>query len=569
MELQTLTLLSPGSAQEILKELRVRLLQFVLGFLIFSSVSFMIVLLSNGQDLRRGLNVISPLAVLFSIGFLIIVSRRQLIRAIGIIVIGYLIVISLVFFSLDTENIAILYLMLALASLVSSVLSHQIVFRVVSLIILIVITIAGIFVISNTTGGAGILLTISMGLVPLAIGAITRYFVSSIEATAVTAQRSATLLAASADIGRNVSEMLELKVLLKRAVEIIRDRFAFYHVSIFLLDDAGSYAHLTASTGEVGERMLARGHRLPVNAKSVVGRAAQAKDVIIARDTDSDSGHSFNELLPFTRSELAVPIVDTDGIVAVVDIQSRRPDAFTTTEIGALRVITNQLATAIRNARLFEDKERSINENKRLFIEAETNLREIQRLNRQLTKQAWTDYLRADRRIDGVTLLHGGFRNKAEWTQEMVDASRRRRAITAERDGKQTVAVPIELRGEVVGAIELETDGETGRDDLVDMVRTVSSRLAVSLDNARLFEESNEATAQEQRVSEIVSQYQAADSVDELLRVTLEGLAETLGAEQASIRLGAVPQIASIEGEEEESAPGTNGGESHDDTTIR
>jgi hypothetical protein len=74
------------------------------------------------------------------------------------------------------------------------------------------------------------------------------------------------------------------------------------------------------------------------------------------------------------------------------------------------------------------------------------------------------------------------------------------------------------------------------------MVRALSQRLAVSLDNARLFEESHEATAQEQRVSEIVAQYQSANSVDELLQITLEGLAETLGAEEGAIRLGILPE---------------------------
>ncbi|MEO1288524.1 MAG: GAF domain-containing protein, partial [Chloroflexota bacterium] len=139
------------------------------------------------------------------------------------------------------------------------------------------------------------------------------------------------------------------------------------------------------------------------------------------------------------------------------------------------------------------------------------------------------------------------FNNSAEWSSEMLEASERRRAITEEKDGKRMVAVPIELRGEVVGAIELETDKNRYEDDLVNMVRAVTQRLAVSLDNARLFEESNEATAQEQRVGEIVSQYPSADSVNQLLRITLEGLAETLGAEHASVRLGVIPDLTKTE----------------------
>ena len=90
----------------------------------------------------------------------------------------------------------------------------------------------------------------------------------------------------------------------------------------------------------------------------------------------------------------------------------------------------------------------------------------------------------------------------------------------------------------------LTTSQGINQEDTIDMVRAISQRLAVSLDNARLFEESNEASAQEQRVSEIVTQYQSASTVDELLQVTLQGLAETLGADHGAIRLGLLPEEA-------------------------
>lgn len=562
MQTQTPSFLNIGDAKATIKRLQVRLLQIILLFVFLASIFYDLSFLASGENPFEGTNIIAPLSTVVMAVLFVMISRAYLINIIGTFVIMYLLSIGIYMFTIF-ENASLLFLLLTLAMVTTALVSTRIVFRLLTILVVAIIVWTALQPEASSLefGVTSISLLLALGIVPVGLGMLSRYFVEQITQIATQAHRSVSLLSASADIGNDVSQMLELNVLLDRAVEIVRDRFAFYHVSIFLIDEGERYAHLTASTGEVGERMLARGHRLPVNSESVVGRAAQAKDLIIARDTDSESGHSFNELLPFTRSELAVPIVDNDGIVGVVDVQSRRPDAFIPTEIEALRVIVNQLATAIRNARLFEDKERSIRENKRLFIEAETNLREIQRLNRQLTKQAWADYLRTNHRIDGVTLKDENFRNTAEWSDEMINASRRRRAITAEKDGKRKVAVPIELRGEVVGAIELEANPNTQKDDLVDMVRSVSQRLAVSLDNARLFEESNEATAQEQRVSEIVAQYQAADSVDELLRVTLQGLAETLGAEQASIRLGAVPDVDSLDSYTETLDPENKGDE--------
>ncbi len=55
---------------------------------------------------------------------------------------------------------------------------------------------------------------------------------------------------------------------------------------------------------------------------------------------------------------------------------------------------------------------------------------------------------------------------------------------------------------------------------------------------ARLFEEAQETTAQEQRINEIVGRYQSAGTVDDLLRITLAELSDSLGARQAVIRLG-------------------------------
>src|SRR5690606_26051157 len=100
------------------------------------------------------------------------------------------------------------------------------------------------------------------------------------------------------------------------------------------------------------------------------------------------------------------------------------------------------------------------------------------------------------------------------------------------------VAVPVVLRGEVIGAIEVEPSEEIEAANTVEMMQAVAQRLAISLDNARLFEEAQAATAQEQRINQIVTRYQSANSVDDLLRITLTELSQTLGAQHGAIRLG-------------------------------
>lgn len=370
----------------------------------------------------------------------------------------------------------------------------------------------------------------------LAMSTMLYAFTRNLKTVTRDSQRTADLLNAAATVSQVMSQYLDLKLLLERTVDAIRDGLGYYHVQVFLVNEDTGYAELVASTGEAGRQLLEKGHKLAVSSNSVIGRVVQTTEPIISREANRDEGHAFNELLPNTRSELALPLVDGERVIGALDIQSLRADAFTRIDIQALQVIANQLATTIRNVRLFEAQVQSVNENKRLFVEAETSLREIQRLNRQLTRQIWENYTARTAAASGVTLDGQRFRPGGEWSTRMIQATQRRRPVQQSQDGKRIIAVPIELRGEVIGAIEIEVSGELPAQDTIDMLQAISNRLAVSIDNARLFEETQEATAQEQRISEIVSGYQSAQSVKELLEITLQGLAEAIGAEEGSIR---------------------------------
>ena len=127
------------------------------------------------------------------------------------------------------------------------------------------------------------------------------------------------------------------------------------------------------------------------------------------------------------------------------------------------------------------------------------------------------------------------------WTDSLIKASQTRQPVRDNRDGQSLIAVPLVLGNEVIGAIEVESGDRKADAEAIQMVQAVAQRLAISLDKARLFEESQEATSREQRINEIVSRYQTVTNVDELLRITLEELTQTLGAKHSAIRLGAIP----------------------------
>jgi PAS domain S-box-containing protein len=182
-------------------------------------------------------------------------------------------------------------------------------------------------------------------------------------------ERRATRLNAVAQVGQSISRMLDLEEIFNSTVELIRDRFGFYHVSIFLLDEERSWAVVTASTGEVGKIMVQRPHRLGVGSNSIVGYVTAQAKPRIALDVGEDAVHFKNPLLPDTRSELALPLIARGEVIGALDVQSTEVNAFSDEDIDTLQIMADQLANAIENARLFQTAHAS-----RTFLQSVINV---------------------------------------------------------------------------------------------------------------------------------------------------------------------------------------------------
>jgi GAF domain-containing protein/CheY-like chemotaxis protein len=169
-------------------------------------------------------------------------------------------------------------------------------------------------------------------------------------------ERRATQLQTSAEISSSAGRILNLEVLLPQVVDLIKDSFSYDHVQIFLLDEPRENAVLRASTGEAGQELLRRNHKLKVGSTSVVGRTTSDGVPIIAQDTTATNViHMPNPFLPLTRSEMALPLMIKDQVIGALDVQSNQANFFTEEDIAALKTLAAQISIAIENARLYAD----------------------------------------------------------------------------------------------------------------------------------------------------------------------------------------------------------------------
>jgi len=169
------------------------------------------------------------------------------------------------------------------------------------------------------------------------------------------ARRSLLLSQTSTNVSQQIVAQLDLQTLLDATVDLIRDQFEdIYHAQVFLINQEKNNAELRASTGEVGRKLMERRHALGVGSVSVIGRVTQTGNPVLASAASHDPVHRANELLPETRTELAVPLRSREGIIGALDVQSQKTNAFTQDDIDILQSLADQIAIAVENARLFQ-----------------------------------------------------------------------------------------------------------------------------------------------------------------------------------------------------------------------
>lgn len=304
-------------------------------------------------------------------------------------------------------------------------------------------------------------------------------------------------LKATSEVGRIISSILDPDELIEAVVNLITERLSYYYAAIFLISPDGSWAELRNATGEAGQELLSRKHRLSLSGKSMVGSAINLREARIAHDVGQEAVRFDNPLLPHTRSEIALPLVVGGHILGALDAQSTEENAFDEDITETLQGMANQVAVALENAHLFQETQEA--------------LREVRANQRAQLSKSWSETLDTQGDLEFST----GEKTSSE---------------------ESTINIPLALRDQIIGDITLERQSDWTADEK-DWVEAVATQAALALENARLLEESQQVALQERLVAEITSKIWASNTTDGILKTAIKELGSALGANEAIIEL--------------------------------
>ena len=347
-----------------------------------------------------------------------------------------------------------------------------------------------------------------------------------------------------AELNREIARLSSPDEMAEALVELLHDRFGYHHVYVYQCDESYQYLELWAAAGSVASMLLERGQRLVVGGRSLVGQVALGRRPRMVRAQGDDAFYFENTALPGARTEMALPLLVGERLLGVLDLQSAHLWDFSEEDLSVLTILANQCAVTLDNANLLQ--------------EAEKALAELAQIQRQDVRQAWQSFVGQAGEIPAYVYADGDGIEKARlakvWSEAIAQAVTARQPLVSgqKEHPASTLSLPITLRGQVIGALELQhKEGAAWQPEDVEMMGRVVERLGLALETARLSQETRRRIAREQFLRNISDKMQRATDVASLMRVTAEETNKALGATRAYVRMTADKPLVCEDGVEE------------------
>jgi len=323
----------------------------------------------------------------------------------------------------------------------------------------------------------------------------------------------AEVLATLTEIGEGVNSSLDLDEVLARTAALIKRHIDYEIFGVLMVEGGGAYLKHCFSIGY--PRELVDNLRVPIG-QGITGTAAATGHSVRVSDTSKDD--RYIPAIENVRSELAVPLMLQGKCVGVLDIQSRHLDYFTPDQQNILTLLASRLAVAIENARLYQ-KERTQAETLLLLNEVgreTSSILDVEELLRRAAEQIKRviDYqilslmlydekqkvfrhridVKHGQHVQGklrVAVSEGivGAAATLKAPVRVPDVSADPRYLMVNPETRSELAIPMIHKGQVIGVLDLESPQlNYFTEDHVQTLSILAANLAVSLENARLYE---------------------------------------------------------------------------------
>lgn len=323
-----------------------------------------------------------------------------------------------------------------------------------------------------------------------------------------------------------------------RALRLITNQLGYSFAQIYTFDDYQRLNQQVRVSVQSANAIVTEDVRLDPQS-NIIACADRRSPVITTRQSPAAAR---SHLLPGSVYSIAVPIVEDRRILAILDVQSEDDFDAQPDQIGALEALANQLARLIIHNRRIQSLQSDLQDQISIVSRLRARMVTLLESEQSNVNKAWLDYFQ--QQIGGVRgydmrMGQEGMILANDLPETLRSALADGEVIFEETDEGRILSIPIIFRGQILGAMSFTiADGQPITERHMDMARNIANRLAIALENKRLFEQSQTQALREAKANEAARELLTSTDVQTVVGIAAEHFNAALGAIQTRIYIG-------------------------------
>ena len=317
-----------------------------------------------------------------------------------------------------------------------------------------------------------------------------------------------TQLRTASTVAKAMAEIQNISELLDSVTKLTSEKFGFYHVGLYILDEQKRTAFLQAASSAAGKQLIGQAFRVESDRRNLINRVVTQNRHIIISDSE---GTNFiqDANFPLTRSRMLLPLAVRGNILGILDIHSEQPQVFSNQDAEILQSLADLVAISFDNARL-------INETKSLVSQLEMNTNvQTERTWKKLTSRQRPAY-------------------------QYTPAGVRPVFSTNKKDSDDGLHIPLVLHGQKIGLIKLKRKGEASHWSEKErvLVEKIADQIALALENSRLVDEAQKNALRDQMIANVSTRVRETLDIESVVRTAATELRRAFDLKEAEVLIG-------------------------------
>lgn len=313
----------------------------------------------------------------------------------------------------------------------------------------------------------------------------------------------------SSIIAKQIAETQNISELFASTVTLLSERFRYYHVGLYILDEQKKTAFLQAASSDIGRKIIGQAFNISTSdRRNPIHYAVIQNKPSVTTDLDQIN-FVRDENFPITRSRMVLPMSVRGTVIGLLDIHSDQPRAFSNQDADITQPIADLAAISFDNIRLMDETQSLLSQ---LDINTST---QTHRTWAKLTSRQKPSYLYTPAGVRPVF-------------------------SSDKRPDESGLLVPLVLHGQKIGAIKLKRKGSTTewseRERI--LLAKIADQISLALENSRLVDEAQKNAMRDQMIASISTQIRETLDIESVIRTATSELRRVFDLKEAEIVVG-------------------------------